>query len=114
LGFVTFYGDGGMLAVKDNGFVIYDEKGTEVAREQGNSNQQPHFQNFIDAVREGAPLNAAIADGQRSTMLCHLGNIAYRLNCVINVDGETGKIHNNPQADELWRPAYRPGWEPKV
>ncbi len=114
LGFVTFYGDDGTLAIKDNGFVIYDEKGTEIAREKGNSDQQPHFQNFIDAIRAGAKLNAAIADGQQSTMLCHVGNIAYRLNCVINVDAETGKIRNNPQADELWRPAYRPGWEPKV
>jgi predicted dehydrogenase len=114
LAFVTFYGDDGTLAIQDNGFVIYDEKGTEVAREQGNSNQQPHFQNFIDAIREGVPLNAAIADGQRSTMLCHFGNIAYRLNCVVDVDGQTGKIHNNRQADELWRPAYRPGWEPTV
>ena len=114
LGFVTFYGDDGSLAIKDNGFTIHDEKGAEVAREKGSNPQQPHFQNFIDAIRLGTKLNAPIADGQKSTMLCHLGNIAYRLSCVVNVDTETGKIKDNPQADTLWRRAYRPGWEPKV
>ena len=114
LGFVTFYGDDGSLAIKDSGFTIHDEKGVEVAREKGNKRQQPHFQNFIDAIRLGTKLNAAIVDGQRSTMLCHLGNIAYRLNCVINVDTETGKIKDNPQVDTLWHRSYRPGWEPTV
>ena len=38
-----------------------------------------HFQNFINAVREGKPLNSPITEGHKSVLLCHLGNIAQRV-----------------------------------
>ncbi len=40
-----------------------------------------HFENFIHAVRSGKreDLNAEIEEGHRSTAICHVGNISYRL-----------------------------------
>ena len=40
-----------------------------------------HYENFIDAVRSRnvEDLNAPITTGHPSAMLCHLGNISYRL-----------------------------------
>ena len=89
--------------------------GKELARKSGGrGGDGPHFQNFADAIREGKPLHSPIGEGQKSTMLCHLGNIAYRTGHVLTVDPKTGRILNDPDAMRLWKREYRPGWEPKV
>ena len=89
-------------------------KGKEIGGNKGSSSQDPHFQNLTDAIRKGTKLNSDISDGQISTMMCHLGNIAYRTKTVLDVDSKTGKIRNNPDAMALWKREYRPGMEPKV
>ena len=72
----------------------------------------PHFTNFADAIREGKALNQTIADGQVSSMLCHLGNMAFRTDGALDLDPATGKLIGNPDAQKLWtREAYREGWE---
>ncbi|MDP4639050.1 MAG: hypothetical protein NWS30_04160, partial [Verrucomicrobiales bacterium] len=71
----------------------------------------PHFTNFADAIREGAAVNQTIADAQISTMLCHLGNIAYRSTGAIGVDPATGRLVESPEGGKYWsREAYRDGW----
>ncbi len=58
--------------------VAFDHDGNEVRTFTGGGN---HFQNFLDAVREGNTDNmtAECIEGHRSAALCHLGNISYRL-----------------------------------
>ena len=70
---------------------------------------------IFDPARGRGPLNSPIAEGQKSAMLCHLGNIAYRTNTVVRCDPKTGAVIDNPQALALWgRPAYRQGWDVRV
>lgn len=110
--FVKIYGDKGMLDFSSSNYTIYDNDGKEVAQNRENPSDIPHFTNFADAVREGAQLNQPIDDAQISTMLCHLGNLAYRTSGAIDVDQTTGKPINAPEADKLWaREAYREGFE---
>jgi hypothetical protein len=61
-------------------------------------------------------LNSPIAEGQKSTMMCHLGNMAYRTNTVVKCDPKTGKILDNPEALKLWgrEGGYRKGWDVKI
>ncbi|MDF1753405.1 MAG: Gfo/Idh/MocA family oxidoreductase [Verrucomicrobiales bacterium] len=110
--FVTVYGDGGTMEFSSANYTIYDTKGTEIAQNRDSPSDVPHFTNFADAVRDGATLNQPIADGQISSMMCHLANIAYRTNGSVDVNPETGKLINHAAGEKLWaRDAYRQGWE---
>lgn len=111
---VAFYGSEGTLTLGGGGYRIYDEKGKEVAKGSGDASDKPHTENFLAAIREEAALNAQIQEGYRSTLLCLLGNIAYRTGRVLRIDPKTHRIEGDPQAMQLWSREYRPGWEPKV
>jgi predicted dehydrogenase len=117
LPFVAFYGEGGTIENRSNGYVVYDETGKKQSEGSGPGGDAEHFLNFIDAVRGKAQLNAEIGDGQISTLLCHLGNIAYRAQGALRVDPKTGRVPpdaNTRAAQELWTRQYQPGWEPEV
>ncbi|MDA0347716.1 MAG: Gfo/Idh/MocA family oxidoreductase [Verrucomicrobia bacterium] len=114
LAFCTFYGETGSMAFDTAGFKIYDSKGKMIDDRAGTPGDVPHFQNFCDAIRDDVPLNQDIEEGQKSTHWCHLGNMAYRTNSVVEVHPKTGRIKNNPEAQKFWKRSYRKGWQPKV
>jgi len=88
---------------------------SRVVREiKGKADDVLHFANFIGGIREGAKLNSEIEDGQKSTLLCHLGNIAWRTGHTINFEPKTRKIVGDKEASKFWNRSYRPGWEPRV
>jgi len=110
--FVAFYGDNGVLALDGGaGYRVFDLEGREVKSVQGRFSDLPHFTNFVEAIRSGVPLNSEIAEGQLSTLWCHLGNIAYRTGTSLSVDRDTGEIlQPTPEMKRLWTREYRPGW----
>jgi len=110
----AFYGDQGTLVIDGNGYKLFDAQDKEAGKFPGSGSDAPHLQNFLDAIRSGARLNAPIEEGHKSTLLCHLGNIAYRTGHVLNLDPKSGLITGDKAAAALWRREYRPGWEPKV
>jgi hypothetical protein len=81
---------------------------------KGKHDEVLHFKNFHEAIRNGAKLNSEIEDGQKSTLLCHLGNIAWRSGHTVNFDPQKRKIEGDKSAMAYWSRAYRKGWEPKV
>ena len=111
---VNFYGDRGTLTLDGNGYQIFDPDGRPTAQGSGPGGDLLHIGNFVEAIRSGARLTAEIEQGQRSTLLCHLGNIAYRTGHTLHFDPLTRRLLNDPAAEALWRREYRPGWEPKV
>jgi len=116
---VNFYGEKGCLAMAGNNTTIYDLN-NKVLREIKSQREglfgfdSVHFANFLDGIREGKPLKSEIEDGQKSTALCHLANIAWRSGRTVNFDPKTRKIIGDEAAAALAGRAYRPGWEPKV
>ena len=111
---VIFYGTEGTLHIIDPGYKIFDPKGKEIGTGTGTGGEQEHIQNFLSAIRSGVPLNSEIEVGQRSTLLCHLGNISYRLGRMLRFDPETRTIVGDDEATGLWGREYRQGWEPVV
>jgi predicted dehydrogenase len=115
--FVTFYGEQGSLTIKSGGgYVLADAKGKVVDDVSGTRGDAEHLHGFLAAIRNGTPqvLNAEIEEGHKSTLLCHLGNIAQRTGRTLQCSGNNGHILDDPQAMSLWAREYEPGWEPKV
>lgn len=112
--FCTFYGEGGSMAFDSSGYKVYDPKGKLLDELAGTPGDVPHFQNLCDAIRNGTPLTQDIAEGQKSTLWCHLGNLSHRTKATLQIDPQTGRIVNNEQAMQLWKRTYRDGWQPKV
>ncbi|HQS68739.1 MAG TPA: gfo/Idh/MocA family oxidoreductase, partial [Novosphingobium sp.] len=69
-----------------------------------------HFGNFADTIRGlGAGQASPVDEGNISTNLCHLGNMAYRTGETLLVDSATGRPHN-AAAMKYWAVDYEPGW----
>jgi len=110
----TFYGDQGTLVIANNYYAVFDLKGKQEERVKISRGEIEHLKNFVDAVREKQTLNAEIAAGVSSTLLCHLGNIAWRTASTVDFDPDQQRIIDNPPAEALWSREYRSGWEPAV
>jgi predicted dehydrogenase len=108
----------GVIFHGDKGTLIFSGKGWEVRGGDGAS-QKPgpdmmgaHARNFLDGIREeGKALNADVEEGHKSTQLCHLGNIAYRVGRTLHFDAATETIKDDPEANKLLGREYRKGFE---
>lgn len=116
--FILFYGEKGTLDLESDGhFTIYDDKDKEVSKfKSPGLGHVEHVVNFLNAIRDGKPLalNTEIAEGYKSTLLCHLGNIAQRTGRALTCDPANGHILNDPQAMQFWSREYEKKWEPSV
>jgi predicted dehydrogenase len=110
---ISFHGTEGTIVIED-GYQQYDPKNKLVTEKKGGNGEREHIANFLECVRTGKLPNADIEKGHRSTLLCHLGNIAHRVNRVLTTSEKDGHIQGDDQAMQLWSREYRPGWEPKV
>lgn len=111
---VAFFCEKGSLLINGGGYTVHDLKGVETGKGTGAAGDKEHFQNFVDAIRGDAKLACEIEEGHKTTLLCHLGNIAWRTGRTIKFDTVKQRITGDPDADRLWSREYRPGWEPKV
>lgn len=119
----SFHGTEGTLIIDGNGYSTFDNEGNELEKVTVDSSDEldttgpgfdldaGHLGNFRDAIREGSSLNSPVEDGNKSVLLCQLGNIAHRTGRMLNCDTETGRIIDDSEAMELWKREYEPGWE---
>lgn len=112
----SFHGDKGTLIIVENGYKLYDTK--DKLLDEVTDKYEPdkdHFADFVSAVHTGRRPHADIEDGHKSTLLCHLGNIAFRTGRALNLDPKNGHILDDKEAEaKFWGREYRSGWEPKV
>lgn len=83
------------------GPAAFDAKGVKLKSFGPNEN---HFENFIRALRSGKrdDLYAEIGEGQRSTAICHAGNISYRLGRVMPLEEQRKQVGDGGP----WRAMY--------
>lgn len=122
----SIHGTEGTIVIDRNGYTHFDTKNKLVRENKGDERGDGldtraqdrltdlHIANFIAAVRTGVRLNAPIEDGRKSSLLCHLGNIAYRTGHDLRIDPSDGHILRDADAQQLWSREYAPGWAPTV
>ena len=108
----AIYGDNGYATVGHDGFRAFDAKGNQVAEERSGQNNVGHAQNFIDCMRSRErPVADLETVGHPSSLLCHLGNAAWRAGHTLNFDAKNYTFIGDEEANQfLTRPEYRPPW----
>jgi predicted dehydrogenase len=81
--------------------IAWDNHGKQVQRFSGGGD---HFANFIEAVRANSreKLNADVEEGHRSTAVCHVGNISYRLGRAASEQQQRAQLEEIP----IWTEMY--------
>ena len=111
------YGDKGYVIVGHGGWRAYDAKGTQVAGQSGGQNNEGHARNFVDCMRSRErPVADLETVGHPSSLLCHLGNAAWRAGRTLQFDAETYTFTGDEDASQfLTRSEYRKPWTlPKI
>ncbi|WP_164100690.1 Gfo/Idh/MocA family protein [Candidatus Laterigemmans baculatus] len=112
---ISFHGTDGSIVIRNADYTMYDMQGKQVGETHSDrGGDTDHLADFFNSIRTGKLPNADIEEAHRSTLLCHLGNIAYRTGGVVDIDPSNGHILNNSEAQAHWGREYEKGWEPKV
>lgn len=100
---VIFEGsDGYVVMTGYRGATAFDCQGRERERFRGGGGEF-HFTNFLHAVRRRSCqlLNADIEEGHLSSVLCHTGNISYRLGREVAREDVRGVLSGTPMLESL-------------
>ncbi|HEY3964883.1 MAG TPA: Gfo/Idh/MocA family oxidoreductase [Planctomycetaceae bacterium] len=111
---VAFYGSQGTLVTNGRGWVIYEGTGKNekvAAKHDGSELEKAHKANFLDCIASRERPNADVEIAHRSTLLCHLANIAWRTKSVVRFDKVRETIVDNEPASQLMGRSYRKGFE---
>jgi predicted dehydrogenase len=127
---MAFYGSKGSLFADRVGFEVYPEpRGesgpgavnatggavegfrTERVEVAGADATGLHLENFIECARTRQKPVADVEIGHRSTIVPHLGNIAFRTGRKIHWDAEREEILDDPKAAELLDRLARKPWD---
>ncbi|MCA9246603.1 MAG: Gfo/Idh/MocA family oxidoreductase [Planctomycetales bacterium] len=88
------------------------EPGPSAFEEGSPISNLPHFRNWLLAVRsqKREELSAEIEHGHKSSALCHLANIAYRVDRTVNFDPEKETFPGDDEANTLLTREDREGF----
>lgn len=108
----AIYGDQGYLIIGNRGWRAYDAKDQLIKQMPGDSDAAPHVQNFIDCVKSRRrPACDLETVGHPASVLCHAGNISWRVGRSLVMDPATETFIGDPEANALrgraeWRKPY--------
>ena len=106
------YGDQGYIVIGNASWNAYDPKHNVVAKGSGDNSGLAHIQNFVDCVKSRKKPNADLETvGHISSVLCHAGNISWRVGRKVILDPKTEMFVGDDEANRLRRrPEYRKPW----
>jgi predicted dehydrogenase len=111
--FIVFHGEKGRLKMRRNyfetdpaGLITNGPDAAAIDKWKGAGHvARPHLENWLDAIRNRAPLNAPVEAGHRTATICHLANIARELNRPLRWDPIHEQFTEDAAANEsLTRP----------
>jgi len=116
---MAFYGTNGALFADRIGYEIYPDlkpgSTTEYRAERVHKNTTDatslHAKHFVECVRGNEKTVADVAIGHRSTIVAHLGNIAYKTGLKLDWNAEIEDFRNQPEASKLLGRTMRAPWK---
>lgn len=69
-----------------------------------------HYRNFIDCVRSRKEPIEPVETGHRTATICHLGNIAMKLNCLIKWDPKAERVLDDVEIAKMLERPMRAPW----
>lgn len=108
---LSVHGDKGTIVIPDSGYKLYDLQNKEIGSQTGNGGDAEHVKNFLTSISDGKRPYADIEEAHKSTLLCHLGNMAYRVGRTLKIDPTNGHVLGDEEARKLWGREYRAEWE---
>jgi predicted dehydrogenase len=108
----VLYGDQGHIVLGVQRWQAFDGDNKKVAEGTCNSDTAPHARNFLECVKSRQRPNSDLETvGHPASLLCHAGNVAWRVGRSLEIDPETETFIGDDEANALrTRPAYRPPW----
>jgi predicted dehydrogenase len=112
------FGDQAYIVIGNNRWRAYDTKDQVIAEGAGSNDGRSHIENFLSCVRTRQKPNADLDTvGHPSSMLCHAGNVSWRLGRTVTLDPTTEMfVTATGAADEeanrfRTRTEYRSPWQ---
>ena len=94
-----------------DGWQVFNEKSESVVAAPGRQADKEHHDNFIACIKNRQKPAANVEQGHYSAMLCHLGNISYRVgNKKLAFDAKTETFKDAPEANKFLKRTYRAPW----
>jgi len=109
----AIHGDNGYVVIGNTRWRAFDAKGKLIKEESGSyDNDVAHAKNFLDCMRSRAKPNADLETiGHPSSLLCHLGNAAWRAGRTLRFDAANYAFVGDAEANRfLTRDDYRKPW----
>lgn len=108
----VLYGDRGYIVLGVRRWRAFDPQNKLVASGQCSLDATLHVRNFLQCVRTRQRPNSDIETvGHPASLLCHTGNIAWRVGRSLEIDSATENFINDDEANALCtRPEYRAPW----
>lgn len=105
---IAIHGDKGTLVFDGDAWKV--RGGDDATGKPAGDMVKLHVGNFVGAIRGEAKPNAEVEVGHASTLLCHLGNMAYRTGKTLKWDAKA-EATDDAGANKLLAREYRKGFE---
>ncbi|MCH7729423.1 MAG: Gfo/Idh/MocA family oxidoreductase [Planctomycetes bacterium] len=104
-------GDEGYVTIGNRRWRAFDRRGELIKEEPGGDNTVGHVRNFLECMRNRKKPNADLETvGHPSSLLCHLGNAAWRAGRTLRFDPMSYKFQDKDADQYLTRAEYRKPW----
>ncbi len=106
-----FYCENGYMKLGADGWKVFGPRDEPGPTSSGSERDRAHLNNFVECVKTRSKPNADVEEGHYSALLCHLGNISYRLGRRLKFDPKTETFIGDAEANKLLTRTYRKPWE---
>ena len=109
---VVVYGDQGYIIIGNRRWRAFGPKHKPLKEGGGTNDGTAHVRNFLTCVRSREKTNADLETvGHPSSVLCHAGNVAWRVGRQLTLDPKTELFAGDEEANGYrTRPEYRKPW----